>query len=972
MPNVNSVNALMARVSEFQFNPVAIQRAIMQTYSDITDGTMQVVDPTNPFVLALETSAVLTAAATAKTEVCTRRLYPKASLTYEDIYPHMSDKDYIGRFASPTTGKFNVLFSEEEILLKLVLDPATGIKKIVIPRNTYIEIAGNRFSNQYPIEIRQLVHGGLNIVYNSDVVSPLESLSTNVVDWEYVTDVNGLRWIKIAMTLQQFDIVSSTENVSGIAEMIMYRTLSDPFYYARVYVENDDGTWSEIRTTHTDLVYDVAVPTAVIKVMDLSVTISIPQIYITAGVVKNTVRVDLYQTKGPLNLIMSSYQMSDFGIVWKSIDQNDVNIFTAPLATIQQLVVYSDQVVNGGRTQLDFATLRAQVIRNSTGGINIPITPDQITNTLEDQNYEIVKNMDLITNRTFLATKPMPIPTNNKLITAAAASIETINLSMSVAALHPKVIDNGASITLTPDIVYRLKNGITSIVNQSEIDALLAQPIDKQALLVSQDNFLYTPFYYVLDSTGVEFDLRAYFLSEPEADTKLFVAENDTTLFQVVTDTYSLTKTPTGFKLRIATRSDDNWKAIDDGNVFVQLAYVPAGEKERAYLMGTQVGKSSTMERIYEFDLSSNMNVDTNDNLQLTKFMMFNTDARITGTPLYNGFDIVFGTTEGMTDVWRRGEPDDVLGMFLLPSNAVGITHEVIRIRFGQAMKTLWARTRSMVSTLTYKVWTQDIPRLYQEDIYAVFPDTGQTIKIVNGAVTYNITHHKGDPVLDETGAQVYLHRVGDPVLDEFGQPTPVDTRAMIRQVDIMMIEGAYRFATDSISTGYRTELVDTVVSWITNDLAAIQAKLLEQTRVYFYPKTTMGEIDVIIEDGLQTTIQAGQSFALTLYVSDTVYNNDVLKAELSTKTVSTISVALANSVLAISDVSTALHDAYGTDVIGIKMSGFGGTANLNTLTIVDDSKRCSIRKRLIAQADNSLIVSEDVVITFVRHQLTT
>lgn len=53
-----------------------------------------------------------------------------------------------------------------------------------------------------------------------------------------------------------------------------------------------------------------------------------------------------------------------------------------------------------------------------------------------------------------------------------------------------------------------------------------------------------------------------------------------------------------------------------------------------------------------------------------------------------------------------------------------------------------------------------------------------------------------------------------------------------------------------------------------------------------------------------------------------------------------------------------------------MQLSGLGGTLNLPALTILDDANRCSIRKRLVALSDDSLIVEEDVSISFVLHEL--
>lgn len=957
------VNNLMKDVLLYQYNPAGIQRAVLQKLTEASNGELEVVDPTNPFTFALEAAAVLTAASMMKNETNTRKLYPIAAQDPEDLYLHMSDRDYIDRFASPAKTKFKILISKEELLNKMVLDPDTGMRKLVIPRNTVFTVADIDFSLQYPIEIRQPAHGGIQVVYNVDIVSPLQALETNLIDHELRRNADG-EWLFFEFDVYQFSIISQTNTLNAATEFKHSITLEDEYYYTRVYVENAAGGWDEIRTTHTDQVYDVTVPTAVLRVVDKQLTVSIPQIYTSTQMLNRSIRIDAYQTKGPLNMLLSEYPINAFSATWLAYDVKDNDIFSAPLKTFRAILPFSDQAVTGGKHALSFVELRQRVIENAIGAPSLPITNVQIKTVLQNQGYSVVKNIDNITNRVFQATKEMPQPANTKLITAAAASIETITISAKEAILIESVIDNNTSITITPDTLYQNINGIVSLVPTDQVRYLLSLPVDKRALAVTDGNYLYTPFHYVLDMSGDEFDARAYYLDAPEVETKLFVAENDTTLIQVNTQSYAIVRTTTGYQIQIVTGSGDAYKELDDNVVHVQLAYVPAGEKNLAYLNGVLVGKTDTGERIYTFDLSTNFNVDSNDNLQLTQFVLYSTEPRLTGAGLRTEFDIVYSTSAILGAQWQPNQVDQVLGRIILPGRLAGITHEKLRVKFGDSLETLWTRSRSMVSGATYKTWEMDVPYLYDDDVY-VRDVNGSAIQIVDGQVTMTLLHKKGDPVLDDSGAQVYRYRKGDIMVDGAGNPVPVSNRDMLRQVDVMLIEGVYWFATDVTATGYRSELTQTVVSWLTSDLAALELQLLEKTEIYFYPKTTMGTIDVLLPDNSVKAISAGQSFRVALYVTETVYNNSDLREQLTKTTVKVISDALKDPMVSIDAMTNALRAQYGSDVMSVMVSGLGGADNLQVFTVTDESTRCSIRKRLAALPDDTLIVEEDVTVDF-------
>lgn len=977
----NDITQLMSNVQSYIYQPAMIQRTVLNFLSDVTNGNVNVVDPTNPVVFTLEAAAVNVAAFAAENAANTRKLYPLAAQTQDDLYLHMSDKDYIGRFATPSNIQISLAYSYTELLNKMVTDPDTGIKKLVIPRNTFFTVNGVIFSLQYPIEIRQMQHGGLQVVYDASTVSPLQTLETNVIPYNIRTDSGSVSWLWFTVEVFQFDIITNQSNVTSGSQLSMDITFSDQYYYTRVYAQNGDGTWTEILTTHTQQVYDNTDPTAVLTVNGQSVNVMIPQIYITTDRINNKIRADVYETKGSLNMDMGSYPSGSFVISYYAVDSNDKNEFTAPMETFSGELFFSESVTSEGTNGMTFDQLRQQVIYNSAGPVTPPITNANIDSSLAEIGYSLVTNVDSITNRLFRATKPMPEPTDVKVVTSSAgdsenisitpagASIETLSFTIVDAAALDTVIDNGTSITITPNTVYKDVGGVIKFVPSDTIDQILSQPPDKRAYTVNSGSYYYSPFYYVVDTSNNQLDLRAYSLDAPTCITKVFDAENDTTLLQVTTDGYGLLRTPTGYKLRINTSSGDSFKALPDNQIFVQLAYIPVGEKDYAYMNGVQVAKdSSTGERTFDFDLSSNLNITALNNIQLSKFFMFNTEPRIVDSPLTNDFLILYATNSVMDTQWQTSSIDALLGRFLLPTTIYGITQETITLKFGDAMTNLWRSCRSVVDSVTYATYPADVPYVYSSTVYKTNPENGSIILGFDssGKPIFEIEHNAGDPVLDPSGNQTYAHRKGDVVLDPSGNPVVANTRDMLRQCDMMLVEGVYWFATDQTSVDYKNNLLNSVVSWVVNDMPGMQEDLLEQTTIYFYPQSNMGQVNVVEQGGLKTTIAAGQSFMVTLTVPDYVYSNTDLRNKLTTSTVQTINTDLQSQTVAMSQIVEDLRAVYGSDVIDVLITGLGGSLNLSVLTVTDDGVFLSLRKKLLAQSDDTLIVTEDVSVNFV------
>jgi len=76
----------------------------------------------------------------------------------------------------------------------------------------------------------------------------------------------------------------------------------------------------------------------------------------------------------------------------------------------------------------------------------------------------------------------------------------------------------------------------------------------------------------------------------------------------------------------------------------------------------------------------------------------------------------------------------------------------------------------------------------------------------------------------------------------------------------------------------------------------------------------------------------------------------------------------LKKDIITNSNILDALKETFGEDVIGIDISGLGGNERTEVITVLNDAKRLSLKKRLVAQGDGSLIVEEDVTCDYVRH----
>jgi hypothetical protein len=964
------------KLETYKFNPPAIQRVGLDVLRNIYDGNIDIVDATNPFVYCMEATAVNTAAFMIQNEATTRRLYSAAAVTMDDLYLHMSDKDHIGQHATPSKATFKLLLNKTELLSRMILDSSTGIKKIRIPRNTVFYASDIPFSLQYPVDIRQPAHGGLQASYVVDKVSPLKTLTTNTIEVLELRSSDGASYIQIELEVDQFFVEQRTNDVSAVSGLTTEIPLTDSFYHLRCFVQNNDNTYTEIKVVHTSQVYDPFTVTAVVKVLENTVQVTIPSVYTTTGKITGKLRMDVYQTKGSLTTSLGTYKAEDFKADWINLDENDDDIYSTAISNFRSMVIYSTTDVNGGSSAASFIELKNKVIRNTIGSLNVPITNVQLEDELLQEGYEITKNVDTITNRIYLATRALPKPTDETILTAAASTVSRVQMTLKEADNIYGARDNGKRVTLTSKTLYQNKEGITRPLTEIEFNSLNSLPVLQKSLDVTAGNYYYSPFTYVLDATLSTFEARAYFIDNPFINNKSFVSENASAGYQVSIDSsYSISKNESGYVVDIVTKSSDDFKNLDDSNVHVRLAFKPHNQTQKVYLIGSLKGKTSSNERLYSFELNTNYDIDLDDKMVFTNTSGSESAVDIKGS-LNLDCDIYFCTTAQVSNTWTYSPLDDEIKTFGLPESAYAISNERLNVTFGYRLKGLWSLSRSNINAAPYQVYLTDIPAYYKADVYEVDPLTGAAFTVDDqGNLVYNILHKRGDPILDTNGDPVYEHRKGEVIYDEDGNPSivPGYERDLLRLIDILTVEAPYYFAIPedfNSTTNYRAIIAKTLNKWITEDIPSFNERLLDKTEIYFYPKVTAGDIDVLTDSNEVTTISASQSFIVKLLVSPNVYNDSALLSALREITTKTIDSSLQGKTVSVSNMESSLLAAYGNDVIAAEVYGLGGLNTHTTFTVLDNSNRCSIRKRLAALPDNSLTVEEDITIEFIKHGL--
>lgn len=962
------MSSFKERIANIRRNPSLMQFLIYDELDkklNATEEEYDIPDATLPFAFAMECGVVETAMAIDEMESISRTLFPKLAIEHSDLYKHMSDDDYIGRFATPARTTFELLLAHDDVIAKAIPYDDSGNRRLIIPRFTEFRAADLNFTMQYPININVFPHGGINIVYDGTVKSPIETLTTNILDWDMLL-LNRRKIIRIKIPVYQMTLNTETDALSPSTLFSTDYVFTDKFFHARAYIDSGEG-WKEVYSTHSDLVYDPARITVVFKVVGNKLKVSIPAIYTNLNMVKGNIRIDIYTTKGAISRELGNYKTDQFSFKLNDID--DDKTYVSPLNTLSIIQPLSRVDVKGGYDNISLDKLRDRVIHNTLGPSNLPITNVQIEDALDRRGYNLISNVDNITNRQFLATRSLGKPEKLNLVSGAGLNMSEWILDMESLAESEHVYDNNETLTVKPSMLFRFNNGIVTPLIDSEIARINNLNPDTKARESNLNRFLYSPFHVVMDTRGDTFDVRPYYLDKPVITEKTFIGDNPTSNLQATINNYEINKTDEGYKFLIELDTSDALSKMDPENVVVQLGYKPLGENRWASVNGTFIEKVDK-KFYYEIDVLVNHDINAQGLMLTNNMSMFSLSQTNFRTTLKADFDLTVILTEFRSADYKANELDDLIQAHLLPTRFMCITRERLVTTLGYDLTKLWRRSRTLLGPESYVTYTEDIYDFYEENVYERDVDGNLKLGLdSSGNVTYNLLHAKGDPKLDSNGNPIIKYFKGYPVIED-GKQVLKEPRKLKREVSMLMVDGIFYLATEQTAMRYREEIPMTIVNWLETDIDHLNAVLLEMAELYLYPTNTFGDCKVRFQEEQVVTVPIEQALTVKYYLSEKDFNNVTLRPMLIDVAKEVINDAFNRTTVAISDIVSRIRNSAGEHILAVDVLGLGGNDyNFDVVTLEDNAVRLTIKKKLVVLSNQEITVEDDVNVVFFVHK---
>lgn len=907
-----------------------------------------------------------------------------------DLSKTMSDEDWYGIFAQPSSTGIRFIISEETLdSVSIRYDTIDGnlnnsYRKLVIPPDSVFNIAGIPFLLENPVEIRVMDHGGYEVVYDSTRQSVLNPLTTNTPDVDFL-DIDRRRYLAIHLPIRQLNITAfNNKTVNQSAGFRDVFNFTDSLYAVRAFY-TPDGTTDryEMAIVFNSQVYD---PTQATLVIDLktanSFEASVPPVYLQNNVIAGgRITVLVYTTQGEMYKDYSVLQNQYFTVEYFDYANNagTLNQYEAPFKNINDVMVDSLLPITGGKNAMSFAEIKDLMIYGYRQRL-IPVSNSDISQFMLNNGYSSIKSIDNVTDRLYRVTKDLPIQ-DSKLYTDSSVSTFNSAMGTNVGSMLTSLekligsgwaLDNGLRVTLLQRAAFDITQQTPYLMAKGEYDTFINSTNQAKIDLLSNKTFVYNPFTYVFDTTKSRATCRVYRTSMPTIKYQTFRFENATLGLKVSVGSINIEATDTDYIITLITSSTDAYKNLADSVCGLQLSFKASGVNTPVTMKGKMVGRiADTNERKFVFTIPTTYDIDDSDQIRFGGFNQFGAPVDEVTVDLKTTANFIF--TYGGANLQLLSPSDMKIDQSLFGGIVnISIIETEYAVEFGRQLSSLYTRIKPITGEAQYEKYATNVALTYESDVYkyevVTNPDGSKQRKLVleNGLPV--IEHHRGEQQVSADGQPIWKFLKGQTVYDDQGNPVLLAPRKMMYYWDFIGFDFNYIVSQDEYDTEYMDRVEAFFVDEVIAQLDNYNKITLDETKIVFKPRSTMGYTNVYINEAVERTVKNDLSFSVVYMLTKEGMRNQNLKENLTSSTHTLINDQIKSNTVSLSSIISTLKANGGTDVIDVKVVGSAGTFSVDAITNVDSTNGFSVRKLIDQTADKFLTIKEDIDIQFKRH----
>lgn len=947
-------------LKKYAYNPELGQKRILELITKAHDENVVLTSATSPFNMLLEGIAILTANSIQESMSIMRGKYPDIALTRRDIAHHISDDEILGLFSKP--GSVNVIFkvSITDIVSNGVRPTGARHIEFTIPERTVITVYNTDLTLLNDIVVKYY-DNNTSFVEMMPNDNPVSIKDIGIIPSVIVTTEDGHPYIyfevripQVTLTVKSFPVIGS----EGFTKTLPFQAYDNRFYFAKVsYLNGTNTTPVNIPIGYNDEYMDPYIPRAYLNIVDNEVTdklvieaakIHIPDIYFVNGSISGTIYIELYETKGGIYLPLTEAVAEDFsfkfGLTGKSSS-------TAAAPNINMLLGSND-IIASGSNGLTFEELRKAIIFNTKGTQNLPITDYQLAYSNKLDKFEVIKETDTLTERSYLAMRNIDKEPITGIRALQDVYFNTVNIVLEHYLKHPYVSTFEDNFIIKSGAVFVAKNSVIDIVSKTELTEINNMTLSDRIGYFKLNKYFITPFYYVISRENNYSNARVYDLDKPMIKSMRILDINRDIQHRINTVAYTIFKNKNGYEVVSKIKKNAEGESILPEYLHNTLV-IELISGNKVYIDGVY----DDVHDVWRFDIKTDHYLTPNNELRLLNGRA-NTASNY--TKLVTQAYFVIHTTD--SSVYTN---DTFLGN-ILPlhtdsSNRTILANESIVLELGHRLDSILSKIAVSYTARKYKRYPNDVMGYYTESVFEKDEKSGWGVKVKNGRLMARFMHKKGDPILDENGNHVVMHRKGDVILDHRGMPTVDDIGGMVRHIDICMLDYEFYMATQESYGKYNEMCIDQLRSFILETLPSRKDVLLENTSLAYKSYKTILPIKARINNivyGLSSHIRP----KVVLYYN---VNTDFKLSAADLETVKDkvgfiIDKYLENTTIRLNEIEDNIKKELGEDIIAVKITGIDNNDS-RIIVFEDTTLRLSLYKALILNDYNKLEVKYDI-----------
>lgn len=894
-----------------------------------------------------------------------------------ELAKHMGDEEKVGLFGNPSNCTL-LLGIQVDAFTKLAKEKTVTVGKItnkyrvlLFPKDTEIIFNGVYFAIENGIEIRFRDTSGYQVVYDESTPNSQAPIRQNILKRNFKTEY-GQNFLTIEVPVRQLEC-TPTEGLTSNASSGCRGTINyfNNLYNVRAFIQRpNSNVKQEIKVVFDQDVFDQNNITLALNIDTTNKTFDyeIPDVYIQDGSGVGTISIYTYTTMGelikdyrtvPLKEVKVNYQDYRYGA-------GRLGEYSEGIRNSGAIAWAAMAPTSGGTNPRPFLEVKQSFLLGRRVR-NLPITNNNLEGTVESFGYNSVKVIDYVTGRQYSVTKELPIQTNKNFHSAMSCFVGSHLSSANQLVNSGVVLDNGKRITIPHNVLFDVTDYTTQLVSSVIRDRYLGLTNEELVELIANRTLTYAPFYYVMDLTNNQAVLRTYHLDQPKVNFQTLVAENEALGIEVGVESIAIEHQDDGYLITIVTQSSQSYKQLENDSLGMQLSMNITDSTSLASVKGTFYGVNENEERIWQFKLGTNFDLDVNDVLYFNNLWMFGQPQYSVGTPLELTMSFIF-TMDG--DPASTDTPSDRrIEQAMFDDLQLAILETSYSVTLGSRLNNLYSRIRPLVGEGQYKRYETDIPQLHESDVLKRDPVTGNLVFDSKGNVI--ILHRAGEPEFTSDGKPIYKYLKGNIVMDANGKPVPLGPRDLLYHFDFIGFDGAYYFSRDAYDKEYAQDTKDYFINVVNVDMKYFDAQMLDRTGLFYQPRSKIGSQEVVVNSNYQMSLKQDLSFVLVYYLSETGYKNQNLKESLLEASPRLLNQALTGSTrISTAELTTLLLADAPEDVRGLKLSALAGDSTIDIISNEDSLTGFGVRKVLRLTSDQLISVQEAVDVTFMPHDV--